>query len=74
MTLAFEEHGIGVPLVLLHAFPLSRGMWEPQIDELGLQYSPVPDLTGFGETPLAEAFPLLKKWLKALPAFLTGCR
>jgi 3-oxoadipate enol-lactonase len=34
MTLAYEERGTGRPLVLLHAFPLDREMWQPQLDGL----------------------------------------
>jgi 3-oxoadipate enol-lactonase len=37
------------PVVLLHAFPLSSAMWQPQIEALGQQYRIVtPDLRGFG--------------------------
>src|SRR5207248_7684483 len=34
MTLAYDEAGSGRPLVLLHAFPLDRRMWRPQLDGL----------------------------------------
>ena len=53
MKVAFQESGKGRPLVLLHAFPLSRKMWKPQIDalvETGCRVI-LPDLRGFGETP-----------------------
>ena len=46
--LAVHTAGAGVPLVLLHAFPLDHGMWErqaPLADHLRLI---VPDLRGFG--------------------------
>ena len=33
---AFTEVGQGPPLVLLHAFPLCRGMWQPQITAFGV--------------------------------------
>lgn len=51
MKIEFEEHGSGKPFVLLHAFPLSREMWRPQIDALtgaGCRLI-LPDLRGFGE-------------------------
>lgn len=72
MTLAFEEHGIGVPLVLLHAFPLSRGMWEPQIDELSSASIRLilPDLTGFGETPLAGSVSVIEKMAEGVAGLL----
>ena len=48
--LAVHTAGAGVPLVLLHAFPLDHGMWErqaPLADHLRLI---VPDLRGFGRS------------------------
>lgn len=52
MKIAFEEYGKGTPIVLLHAFPLSRSMWKPQIDVLVETDCRVilPDFRGFGET------------------------
>jgi 3-oxoadipate enol-lactonase len=52
MDLTFEEHGEGKPVFLLHAFPLSRAMWQPQIAALRSENFRViaPDLRGFGET------------------------
>lgn len=42
--------GRGLPtLVLLHAFPLSSRMWEPQLESLSRRFRVVaPDLAGFG--------------------------
>jgi pimeloyl-ACP methyl ester carboxylesterase len=38
-----------MPVVLLHAFPLARVMWRPQIDDLQHAYRLIlPDLRGFG--------------------------
>ncbi len=42
----------GLPVVLLHAFPMSGAMWEPQKDALKAYDVHVPDLRGFGATPL----------------------
>lgn len=51
MKVEFEEHGTGKPVVLLHAFPLSRKMWQSQIEPLIAENCRVilPDLRGFGE-------------------------
>lgn len=52
MQIAFEEHGSGFPLVLMHAFPLSREMWNDNIvaiTESGFRLI-LPDLPGFGQT------------------------
>jgi pimeloyl-ACP methyl ester carboxylesterase len=51
-ALAHADVGHGLPVVLLHAFPLNRTMWEPQIAALfGECRCIVPDLRGFGDSP-----------------------
>lgn len=51
-ALAHADVGRGLPVVLLHAFPLNRTMWEPQIAALfGECRCIVPDLRGFGHSP-----------------------
>jgi 3-oxoadipate enol-lactonase len=51
-ALAHVDVGRGLPVVLLHAFPLNRSMWEPQIAALfGECRCIVPDLRGFGNSP-----------------------
>ena len=50
-TLRYRETGRaeGPPVVLLHAFPLHSGMWQPQFDALAGRFRLVaPDLKGFG--------------------------
>lgn len=53
--LASERAGQGVPLVFVHAFPLSRKMWDGVKPALfkNFQFISV-DLPGFGETPLSS--------------------
>jgi 3-oxoadipate enol-lactonase len=44
-----DTKGEGMPLLLLHAFPMSARMWEPQLDALGDRWRVIaPDLKGFG--------------------------
>lgn len=51
-ALAHAEVGRGLPVVLLHAFPLNRSMWDPQIAALfGECRCIAPDLRGFGDSP-----------------------
>jgi pimeloyl-ACP methyl ester carboxylesterase len=51
-ALAHADVGRGLPVVLIHAFPLNRTMWEPQIAALfGECRCIVPDLRGFGDSP-----------------------
>ncbi len=46
-----DSGGAGTPVLLIHAFPLSSRMWEPQLDALGERWRLIaPDLTGFGES------------------------
>ena len=56
MKLALREAGDpkGLPVVLLHAFPMSGAMWEPQIASLSSFRILIPDLRGFGATPLTS--------------------
>lgn len=54
--LAYEESGSGVPLLLIHGFPLDRTMWRPQQDGLARVARVIaPDLRGFGENASAAA-------------------
>ncbi len=54
MKLSARESGDakGLPVVLLHAFPMSSAMWEPQLAALKRFRVLTPDLRGFGGTPL----------------------
>jgi 3-oxoadipate enol-lactonase len=52
--LARSDAGTGTPLVLLHAFPFDRRMWEPQAALENVRLL-CPDLPGFGESPVADS-------------------
>ncbi|MBI4424289.1 MAG: alpha/beta fold hydrolase [Elusimicrobia bacterium] len=50
--LGYEDRGgSGVPLVLIHAFPLDRRMWEPQAPLAARARLIAYDVRGFGESP-----------------------
>lgn len=55
VELAFDDRGVdhsGTPLVLLHAFPLTRAMFDQVATELAQRRRVItPDLRGFGESP-----------------------
>ncbi len=55
MKLSLREAGDpkGLPVVLLHAFPMSGEMWEPQLETLNAYRVLIPDMRGFGATPSA---------------------
>jgi len=57
--LAFNDHGQGPVVLLIHGFPLCRKMWQPQIGPLvAAGYRVVtPDLRGYGDSA-PERFPL----------------
>jgi pimeloyl-ACP methyl ester carboxylesterase len=51
LTLAYDDRGAGRPLVLLHAFPLDRTMWLPQLGPLSAAARVLAvDLPGFGDS------------------------
>jgi len=51
VTVGYQMEGQGPPLVLIHGFPLNRGMWRPQIEALRDGFTLIaPDLRGFGES------------------------
>src|SRR5919199_3529762 len=52
---AYEDTGSGIPLVLIHGYPLNRTMWEPQLQGLSDGARVIaPDLRGFGESEPVE--------------------
>jgi 3-oxoadipate enol-lactonase len=51
LELAYDDVGSGLPVVFLHAFPLNRTMWAPQVSALVERCRCLAvDLRGFGES------------------------
>ncbi|MEB2288303.1 MAG: alpha/beta fold hydrolase [Anaerolineae bacterium] len=51
-VLHYEERGQGLPVVLLHGYPLDHTLWRAQIAALGDAYRVIaPDLRGHGASP-----------------------
>lgn len=66
-----REAGVGRPLVLLHAFPLSSAMWLSQREGLAEVCRVItPDQRGFGGTPLGHDPPSLDEAADDLAALL----
>lgn len=55
MLLAIDDVGPGPAVVLIHGFPLDRGMWEAQTAEVGSIYRIIaPDLRGAGASAVPD--------------------
>jgi len=51
IDLAYSDEGQGHPIVFLHAFPLNRTMWDPQVAAFKDQYRIITiDLRGHGKS------------------------
>lgn len=62
--IAYDDHGIGLPILFLHAFPLNRGMWEGQILLLlnEQQFRLVAlDWPGFGESDIPASLSTMEQ-------------
>jgi pimeloyl-ACP methyl ester carboxylesterase len=54
---AYTDQGDGQPIVLLHGFPLSRRMWNAQVEAWSHDFRVIaPDFRGFGDSALAREF------------------
>lgn len=73
VPLAHREAGSGLPLVLLHAFPLSSAMWLEQRELLGSRCRVItPDQRGFGGSELGSDEPSLAECADDVLALLDG--
>lgn len=51
IDIAYTDEGSGTPLVLIHGYPLSRRMWDPQVQGLSANARVIAiDLRGHGES------------------------
>jgi len=50
-TMAYDDVGSGKAILFIHGYPLTRKMWQPQLDELSSHLRVIaPDLRGHGES------------------------
>jgi pimeloyl-ACP methyl ester carboxylesterase len=71
VDLYHRDAGTGLPIVLLHAFPLSSAMWLAQREALAGQVRVItPDQRGFGGSPLGSDEPSLEAAADDLAALL----
>lgn len=82
ISFSFDDRGSGIPLVLLHGFPLDRRMWAEQMADSSLPGRRIAiDLPGFGQSqpPVSFTIPSIAKSIRellaqldALPCVITG--
>jgi len=54
VQIAYERYGSGIPLVLVHGYPLDHTIWNPVIPLLESSFDLIlPDLRGFGQSRLS---------------------
>lgn len=57
MDIGYDDVGSGLPLLFVHAFPLNRTMWAPQVSALVERCRCVAvDLRGFGDSSVAPPY------------------
>ena len=83
VRMGYTDEGQGLPVLFVHGFPLSRGIWQKQVDAFRSSHRVIaPDLRGFGESATkpgtatmaqfaADLHALLQK-LKTGPVVLVG--
>jgi pimeloyl-ACP methyl ester carboxylesterase len=70
-AMAHEDHGHGLPLVLVHGFPLGRWIWDGPRAALISRYRVVtPDLRGHGESEVPDGPYLMEQHAQDVLALL----
>jgi pimeloyl-ACP methyl ester carboxylesterase len=73
IELATVDRGAGLPLLLVHGFPLDHTMWEAQIEALGQRHRVIaPDLRGFGASGLPDGKVTMDQFADDLAGLLDG--
>ena len=71
VQLAFVDAGEGMPLLLIHGFPLDHAMWNAQIDALAAHCRVVaPDLRGFGASGVTPGKVTMEQFAADLASLL----
>jgi len=73
VKLATVDRGQGVPLLLVHGFPLNQAMWNAQIEVFGQRARVIaPDLCGFGASGVREGTVTMEQFADDLAGLLDG--
>ncbi len=75
MELAFERHGRGTPLVLIHGYPLDHTIWSPLVPLLENSFDLIMvDLRGFGESTLPGTTSLMPEMAGDIAALMDSLK
>lgn len=71
IRLSYRTQGQGVPVLLVHGFPLSGEVWQQQIEALHDTFQIIaPDLRGFGRSEVSEGPSRMETFASDLAALL----
>ncbi len=71
VELQVMERGTGVPILLVHGFPLDHSMWDAQIEHLSRRWHVIaPDLRGFGGSQVTPGTVTMQQMADDLNALL----
>lgn len=71
IQLAYARRGDGLPLVLLHGFPLDHHLWDEVVPLLDSTFDVIaPDLRGFGESTITESQPSMDDYASDIASLL----
>lgn len=71
VQLAYVDSGEGMPVLLIHGFPLDHTMWNAQIGALAARYRVIaPDLRGFGSSGITPGKVTMEQFADDLASLL----
>jgi pimeloyl-ACP methyl ester carboxylesterase len=73
VRLSYDEAGRGECVVLIHGHPFDRSLWAPQLAALGGFFRVlVPDLRGFGRSPVTPGCVLMREYADDIEELLNA--
>lgn len=75
IRLFFIDEGKGLPILFVHGFPLSRAIWQPQLEALSKSFRVIaPDLRGHGESEAPPGIYNMNTFADDLNALIEKCQ
>lgn len=73
VELSYRDEGTGEPLIFLHAFALTKAMWDEQVTYFSPSYRVITfDWRGFGQSTLGEKHPSMDVFADDLVGLMDG--